>query len=139
MGRFTRTHELKMFLPRLTPFAVGALLLAAIAPPATAQAVVLRPGFSTDPTDSSKIVRQAVVQLSDIDLMSPSGAETLLQRIKDAADAVCGGEANAVSRREKEGYAECRGVAVAVAVAKMRNPTLTTLASNPRAEPRTPN
>ena len=128
-----------MFLPRLTPFAVGALLLAAIAPPAAAQSFVLRPGFSTDPADTSKILRQAVVQLSDIDPMSPSGAETLLQRIEDAADAVCGGEANAVSRREKEGYAECRDVAVAVAVAKMRNPALTTLASNRRAELRAAN
>ena len=119
---------------RLTTFAVGAFLLAALAPPAVAQAVVLRPGFSTDPTDSSKIVRQAVVRLSDIDPLSPVGAATLLQRIEDAADAVCGGQANAVSRREKEGYAECHGVAVAVAVAKMRSPALTSLASNRRAE-----
>jgi UrcA family protein len=124
---------------RLTPFAVGAVLLAAIAPPATAQAVVLRPGFSTDPTDSSKIVRRAVVRLSDIDPTSTSGSQALLQRIEDAADAVCGGEANAVSRREKEGYAACRGVAVAVAVAKMRSPALTTLASNRRAELRAAN
>lgn len=119
---------------RLTPLAVGALLLAALAPPAVAQSFVLHPGFSTDPSDPSKIVRRAVVPHSDIDLMSPGGAEALLQRIEDAADAVCGGEANAVSRREKEGYAECRGVAVAVAVAKMRSPALATVAWSRRAQ-----
>jgi UrcA family protein len=123
-----------MFRTRLTSFAVGALLLAAIAPPAVAQTVVLRPGFSTDPTDSSKIVRRAVVRLSDIDPSSPAGARALLQRIEAAADAVCGGSANAVSRREKDSYADCRDVAVAVAVAKMRSPALATLASNRRAD-----
>jgi UrcA family protein len=119
---------------RFTPLAVGAFLLAAFAPPAVAQSFVPRPGFSTDPSDPTKIVRRAVVRHSDIDLMSPGGPEALLQRIEDAADAVCGGEANAFSRREKEGYAECRGVAVAVAVAKMRSPALATLASNRRAQ-----
>jgi len=119
---------------RLTPFAIGALLLAAVAPPATAQAVVLRPGHSTDFADPTKIVRTAVISLSDIDPMSPAGAETLLQRIETAADAACGGAANAASKREKEGYAECHGVAVAVAVAKMRSPALTRLASNRRAK-----
>lgn len=122
-----------MFRTRLTSFAVGALLLAAIAPPAAGQSVVLRPGFSTDPTDSSKIVRRAVVRLSDIDPSSPGGARALLERIETAADAVCGGSANAISRREKETYADRRDVAVAVAVAKIRNPALATLASNRRA------
>jgi UrcA family protein len=134
MGHVTRTHELKMSHTRFPLFAVGALLLAAVAPAATAQAVVLRPGYATDPTDSTKIVRTAVVSLSDLDPNSTGGAQTLLQRIETAADAACGGAANAVSRRAKEGYAECLSVAIAVAVKKMRSPALTTLASNRRAE-----
>jgi UrcA family protein len=132
-------HELKMIHTRLTPFAVGAFLLAAIAPPAAAQTFVLRHGYSTDPTDPSKIVRKAVVPYSDIDPMSPRGAAALLQRIEAAADAVCGGRANAVSKREKDGYADCRSIAVAVAVSKMRSPALTTLESNRRAELRAAN
>jgi UrcA family protein len=118
----------------LAPLAIGALLLAVVAPPALAQTVVLRPGYSTDPTDSTKIVRQAVVSYSGLDPMSPSGAAALLERIEVAADAACGGAANAVSRREKEGYADCRGIAIAVAVAKMRSPALTELASSRRAQ-----
>src|SRR5215218_4797857 len=102
---------------RLTSLAVGALLLAAVVPPAAAQGFVLRPGYSTDFTDPNKIVREAVVPLSDVDLTSPGGAAVLLARIEAAADAACGGLANAVSRREKEGYAQCHRVAVAVAVA----------------------
>ncbi|MGH6911213.1 MAG: UrcA family protein [Phenylobacterium sp.] len=119
---------------RLTPLAAGLLLLAAVAPPAVAQTMVLRPGFVTDPTDPTKIVRTAVVTLSDIEVTSTSGAQTLLERIEAAADAVCGGRANAVSQREKEGYIDCHRAAVAAAVAKMRSPVLTTLASNRRQD-----
>jgi UrcA family protein len=123
----TQTHELKMSHTRLTLLAVGASLLVVIGPPAVAQTVVLRPGFSTDPTDSTKIVREAVIRLSDIDPQSPGGAQTLLQRIEEAADAVCGGAVNAVGDRQKEGYDTCRRRAISGAVAKMRSPALTAL------------
>jgi UrcA family protein len=134
MWQVIRTHELNMTHARLTSLAVGALLLASVVPPAAAQAFVLRPGYSTDPADPTKIVRAAVIPLSDIDPTSPSGAAVLLDRIEAAADAACGGSASAVSRREREGYADCHRIAVAVAVAKMRSPALTTVASNRRME-----
>lgn len=118
----------------LRPLALGALLLAAIVPPAAAQAVVLRHGYSTDPTDPSKIVREAVVSLSDIDPTSPSGAQTLLRRIEEAADGVCGGAAYAVTDSQKEAFAMCLGSAISGAVAKMRSPALTALVSHRQAE-----
>ena len=109
----------------------GALCLAAIAHPAAAQTYVLRPGLSFD---STKVVTYTRVPYADIDVTSAAGVWALLQRIEDAADAVCGGGATKVSKPEKEDYAECRDIAVSGAVAKMRNPTLTTLASRRRAE-----
>lgn len=118
----------------LRPLALGALLLAAIVPPAAAQAVVLRHGSSADPTDPSKIVREAVVSLSDIDPTSPSGAQTLLRRIEEAADGVCGGAAYAVTDSQKEAFAMCRSSAISGAVAKMRSPALTALVSHRQAE-----
>jgi UrcA family protein len=119
---------------RLTSLAAGAFLLAAVVPAAAAQSFVLRPGYSTDPSDQTKIVREAVIPLSDIDLTSPSGAAVLLDRIEAAPDAACGGSANAVSPRERDGYDDCHRIAVAVAVAKMRSPALTRLALDRRAE-----
>ena len=120
---------------RLTSFAVGALLLAAVAPPAVAQAFVLRPLHSTDPADPTKIVRTAVIPYAGIDPTSPRGAEVLLQRIEEAADAVCGGAANAITDRKKEDYAACRGPAISRAVARMRSPALTALASQAKQRP----
>nr|MEA2797572.1 hypothetical protein [Phenylobacterium sp.] len=114
-----------------TRLVAGALCLAAIASPAAAQTYVLRPGLSFDPT---KVVTYTRVPYSDIDVASPAGIRALLQRIEDAADAVCGGGATKVSKQEKEDYAECRDIAVSGAVAKVRNPALTTLASRRRAE-----
>ena len=121
---------------RTAPIAlvVGVLCLAAIVQPAAAQSYDLRPGFSFD---STKVVTYTRVPYSDIDVTSPAGLRALLQRIENAADAVCGGAANTVSKPEKEDYRECREIAVSGAVAKMRSPALTMLASRRRAELRT--
>jgi UrcA family protein len=118
---------------RIAPISLvaGALCLAAIVQPAAAQTYVLRPGLSFD---SSKVVTYTRVPYLDIDLTSAAGAPALLQRIEDAADAVCGGGATKISKQEKEDYAECRDIAVADAVAKVRNPALTTLAGRRRAD-----
>ena len=114
-----------------TSLVAGALCLAAIAQPAAAQTYVLRPGISFD---STKVVTYTHVPYSDIDITSAAGVRALLQRIEGAADAVCGGGASKVSKQEKEDYAECRDIAVSGAVAKVRNPALTTLASRHRTE-----
>ena len=116
-----------------TSLVVGALCVAAIVQPAAAQPYVLRPGFSFDAT---KVVTYTQVPYSDIDVTSSAGVQALLQRIEGAADAVCGGAANKVSKPEKEDYRECREIAVSGAVAKMRSPPLTTLASRHRMGPR---
>jgi UrcA family protein len=112
--------------------AIGAVCLAAMAPAAGAQPYALRTGV--DLSDATKVVRYTTIPHADLDLGSSTGARKLLERIEDAADAVCGGAANAVSKREKESYGECRAIAVAVAVRKMRSPALTRLASDRREE-----
>jgi UrcA family protein len=114
------------------PFiALGALGLIAIAQPASAQNLQLREGYSHDP---SKIVTYTRIESSDVDPASAAGARILLQRIEMAADAVCGGEANAVSKPQKRDYADCRSDAVAGAVSKMGVPALKQLAARRRAE-----
>jgi UrcA family protein len=105
--------------------AVSALCLIA-ASPAAAQSVKLHDGYSHD---SSKIVTYA-----SIDPTSAAGARTLLQRIEIAAEAACGGEANMTSDYQKADYRECRRVAVSGAVAKMKSPAVTTLASRRQRE-----
>ncbi|HEV7384035.1 MAG TPA: UrcA family protein [Phenylobacterium sp.] len=120
-----------MIRPAPTSLVAAALCLAAIVQPAAAQSYPLRPGYSFD---SSKIVTYTRVPYSDIDVTSPAGIQALLQRIENAADAVCGGAANKVSKPEKEDYRECREFAVSGAVAKMRSPALTMLASRRQAE-----
>jgi UrcA family protein len=114
-----------------TSLVAGALYVAAIVQPAAAQTYVLHPGISYD---SAKVVTYTRVPYSDIDITSAAGARALLQRIEDAADAVCGGGATKVSKQQKEDYAECRDIAVSGAVAKVRSPALAMLASRRQAE-----
>ena len=114
-----------------TSLVAGALCLAAIAQPAAAQTYVLHPGLSFD---STKVVTYTRVPYSDLDVSSSAGVWALLQRIEDAADAVCGGGATKAPKQGKEDYAECRDIAVSGGVARVRSPALTTLASRRRAE-----
>jgi len=113
--------------------ALSALCLAALALPAAAQSHAVRPGFSFDPT---KVVSYTRVPYADLDLTSESGAQALLERIRAAADAVCGGAANKATASEKDDYQECQSIAVAGAVSKMRSPTLSRLASGDGAQGR---
>jgi UrcA family protein len=114
-----------------TIIALSALGLIAIAQPASAQSLQLHEGYSHDP---SKIVTYTRIDNSDIDPTSVAGARVLLQRIEMAADAVCGGKANAVSKSQKRDYADCRDDAVAGAVSKMGAPALKQLAARRRQE-----
>jgi UrcA family protein len=114
-----------------TVFALTALGLIAIAQPVSAQSPQLHSGYSHDP---SKVVTYTRIDSADIDPDSAAGARILLQRIEAAADAVCGGQAKAVSKSQKRDYADCRSDAVAGAVSKMGAPALKQLAANRRRE-----
>jgi UrcA family protein len=111
--------------------ALAALGLIAVAQPASAQSLQLHAGYSHDP---SKVVTYTHIDSADIDPNSAAGARMLLQRIEAAADAVCGGEAKAVSKSQKRDYADCRSEAVAGAVSKMGAPALTQMAATRRRE-----
>ncbi len=124
----TRTVPISIAAPFI---ALGALGLIAIAQPASAQSSQLHQGYSHDP---SKVVTYTRIDSSDIDPGSAAGARILLQRIEMAADAVCGGEASAVSKSQKRDYADCRSDAVDGAVSKMGVPALKRLAARRRAE-----
>ena len=113
-----------------TLLAVSALCLTA-ALPAAAQTAKVHDGYSHD---SSKIVSYTGIDHADIDVSSAGGVRVLLQRIELAADAVCGGEANMTSDYQKADYRECRRVAISGAVAKMKSPSLTMLASRHQRE-----
>jgi UrcA family protein len=121
---------------QLRPFRLlaGALCVAVAAQAAAAQGFVLRHGAFADPSEPGKVVREAAVTRSDIDPNSPEGAQAMLQRIEAAADAVCGGAANAVTERQKDDYLTCRGPAVSNALARLHAPAVTALASRRQAE-----
>ena len=104
----------------------------AVTTPATAQGFALRPGASSDLSDPTKVVHTAVVRLADLDADSADGAQALLDRIGAAADAVCGAGEAVTAQRQAE-FRDCRRIAVAGAVARMRSPALTRLAQG-RAE-----
>jgi UrcA family protein len=127
MAKGEEPKEPTMIRTAIPVFVVAMLGLAAPAPPAAAQTYDLKPGFSFNPTE--RIVYTTVPR-GDVDPATTSGAQILLGRIEGAADAVCGGKAAAVTRKARGDYDDCRKVAIAVAVAKIRSPTLTVLASS---------
>src|SRR5258706_11988511 len=126
-----RTHELNMIPKTYIGLAIGALGVAALAGPAASQAYGLRQGYSPD---STKAVTETRIPYSDIDATSSAGARALLARIEDAAELVCGGAASAVTDYQKEDFRECRRAAVSGAVARMRKPAMTRLASRRQTE-----
>jgi UrcA family protein len=108
---------------RTAPTFLALIALCLIAQSAEAQ--TLHKGYSHDP---SQIVTYTRIDLSGIDLTSAAGARILLQRIETASDAVCGGEAKAVTKSQKRDYANCRDDAISGAVSKMGSPALKQLA-----------
>jgi UrcA family protein len=98
-----------------------------LAQPTAAQPHRLREVLSRDPT---RVVRATTIDYSDIDTGSIDGLQTLLSRIKDAADAVCGPVRFVESDAEREDYRQCRDTAIARAVAAARLPRLTALAAS---------
>ena len=109
-----------------TYIALAALGLIAIAQPASAQSLQLHAGYSHDP---SKRVTYTRIDSADVDPNSAAGARVLLQRIETAADAVCGGEANATSKSQQRSYVDCRSDAISGAVSTMGAPALKAMAA----------
>ncbi|MBS0331609.1 MAG: UrcA family protein [Proteobacteria bacterium] len=116
---------------KLSLSTAAALLLAATFTCAAQAEPALHEGYSHDP---SKIVTYTRIDSADLDARTAAGARSLLQRIEVAADAVCGGEANAVNASQKRDYRNCRDDAIRGAVSRMGSPALTTLASRRRVE-----
>lgn len=81
---------------------------------------LLNTAHATDPAPKSR-----TVQFADLDLNRAAGAATLFNRIKGAAQAVCGSHRSGVTLRDQERYADCMRIAVSNAVARVDEPMLT--------------
>ena len=60
---------------------------------------------------------------------TPAAAAAFLQRIEEAADAVCGGAATKIATEDKADYETCRSDALSAALARLRNPVISGLAA----------
>lgn len=69
----------------------------------------------------------ATVHFADLDLTRSAGAAVLYQRLKTAAETVCGVEGSVRSRNlgSQKRFQECIWSAIGTAVAKVDQPTLT--------------
>jgi UrcA family protein len=114
-------------MTRLPKLFVAAAACVALAPPAYAQAAIpqIRQHYSFD---GQRIIAQQSVPYGDLDITSPQGARTLLERIEAAAAAVCRDNTALPTVRD------CREAAVGRAVAQMKSPAL----ARAVAESRTP-
>jgi UrcA family protein len=111
------------------------ILLAAIAGAAVAQAAAaqtaspqVRERYSLD---GQHIVAETAIPLAGLDLASPQGVRTLLDRIQAAADLVCAGTGPQLASVE----IECRAQAVRDAVARAGSPALNDLAAREARRP----
>jgi UrcA family protein len=107
--------------------AAGLICAALVSGSGDAKAEPIRRVFSWDPLE---IVRQTRVDYSDLDLETNQGARTLLERIDRASEAVCGGAQRGASPTERRQFDDCRVAAVSHAVRMVKNPLLTSLASD---------
>lgn len=71
--------------------------------------------------------RQMVVSYSDLNISNPSGAETLLSRIRYAADSVCGGTPDLRNLNAWENYRTCDKQAMDQAIAAVNSPLVAQL------------
>jgi UrcA family protein len=114
------------------PLVLAALCLSAVAQTSTAQVAHVPDTWEVYSRNSSQIVRETAVVLADLDLSSQTGVQTLFGRIQVAADAVCGGSRSIYSDATRQQYSACRDMAIATAVARMRMPALTAVATGSR-------
>jgi UrcA family protein len=104
--------------------AVSALATLAIA--AAAQAAPEMSPSSSDDTVSVKVF------LADLDLSSPAGARVVLQRIRNAARAICGDEPAPAALDRAGPYRACVATTIDGAVASLGAPMVTALNGHAR-------
>jgi UrcA family protein len=76
------------------------------------------------------------VNVRDLNLQTPAGAQALLRRVSDAANQVCGGEPLIYNLGDRQRFRRCRAEAIARAVRDADTPMVTALAHR-SAEPLT--
>jgi UrcA family protein len=86
---------------------------------------VLNAAHATDAAPKSR-----TVQFADLDLNKAEGVATLFNRIKGAAQVVCGSHLGRVTLRDQERHAACMRFAVSNAVARVDQPMLTEYVAN---------
>jgi len=109
---------------------LAAVAGAAIAPCAQAQTAPpkVRQGYSFN---GEQIIARTTIPLADLDLATPAGVRTLLDRIQAAADLVCAGSGPQLASVE----IECRAQAVRDAVTRAGSPALSDLAAREARRP----
>ena len=110
----------------IAAIAAGLISATLVSGAGDAHAGPVRRVFSWDPMD---VVRQTIVGYSDLDLTTTQGARTLLERIEQASDEVCGGARLATSFIERHEFNSCRVAAASRAVKRVHNQLLSSLAS----------
>src|SRR5688572_9151559 len=85
--------------------------------------------FSTLAAAGPRDVQSVVVRFNDLELQSPGGVAGLHQRIRNAAQSVCG-DLDTRILALRASYAKCVDEAVANAVAEVGSSKLAVLASN---------
>ena len=68
---------------------------------------------------------QVRVSFRDLDLSTREGAETLLHRLRDAAEEACRGDSPSVTDQMQARIRRCRNDTLSQTVEQLRNPTVT--------------
>lgn len=110
----------------LPPIALALLIAAAASQAPAAEAYQARRVFS--PSRQIEVL-QVKVPSADLDLATAQGAATLVDRLRLASDAACGGAANVRGFVERLGYEDCQATAMSEAVRQLRNPLVSAIAS----------
>jgi UrcA family protein len=79
------------------------------------------------PASSEGITVSKTVHFSDLDISTEAGAQSLLSRIRRAANYVCGGNDRRLQLSRGPGYRACVRDATSKAVADVGNPTVTAM------------
>ena len=108
----------------MTRFLFAVVALGALASATASSAATIRV------TDTGN-ARVATVRYADLDLASRDGAHALIQRVRQAADAVCGGAPSLASLNDQDRYQACVGRTVDGAVQQLNSPLVSRLYTSP--------
>ncbi len=75
-------------------------------------------------------VRSKHVRYTDVDISTAHGAETLVRRIKNASEMVCGPRKGKMSLHERSAYNQCMKEAMDEAVLSANSPAVTAAYKN---------